>query len=280
MKPRTVSEYAGLQIKFRLKQFLAQQRRARKSTHDAEAVHDLRVSIRRLQQTLRTFRGLLAPAPAKKMLRRLRKLMALCAAVRDCDVALAVLQQAGVASDEWKAKLAAKRRQAEFALGERLEDRRRWRKRKWLDSLRFKDQKHSEWRSEQSLAVNLTRVLPKLADDFFAAGRLAAKQTDIEYLHEFRLRAKRFRYTLELFQTYYGRDIKDCLRRLRKLQDYLGDINDCAVTMVMLRGDGDAGMAVQRLLDQRLAQFGRHWRLYSSRLQGMWRDWLSHPRAL
>jgi CHAD domain-containing protein len=278
MRLQSISEYANRQTEFRLKQFLEQRRRAAESIDAMEAIHDLRVSIRRLQQALRTFRGLLAPA--KKIRKRLRKLMALCAAVRNCDVALGVLKQAGAATNGRNTKLGVERQEAELALQERLTDRRRWKKRKWVKLLCSQPQKHADWHLEQSIEDNLARVLPMLAHDFFAAGRIAAKMGNLEALHRFRLRAKRFRYTLELFRTCYGDDIKECLQQLRELQEYLGEINDCVTTIAMLNGDGDAAEAIRRLLLEREAKFKRHWRRYTTRREKTWKEWLSRPRVV
>jgi CHAD domain-containing protein len=280
MKSPRIPQYARLRMASRLKRFLLYRSRAERSIHDAEAIHDLRVSIRRLQQSARTFRGLLAPAPARKMRKRLRKLMALCAAVRNCDVALTVLQQAGAESDQRKAELMSLRHEAELALEERLQDRRRWQKRKWLQTLRMETQSDAEWAVDQKIEDNLARILPALADGFFATGRIAAEKDDLESLHQFRLHAKRFRYTLELFRSFYGDQIKDCLQRLRELQDHLGGINDCVTTVSLLNDDHDTATAVHGLLREREARFKSYWRQYTARRQQAWKHWLSRPKAV
>lgn len=96
MKPDPISKYAVKETKLRLKRFSKNLRRAAKHPDDPEAIHDLRVSVRRVVQAFKTFRDLLDPTPVKKLRRRLHKLMDLCAAVRNCDVALVLLDQVGV----------------------------------------------------------------------------------------------------------------------------------------------------------------------------------------
>ena len=65
-------------------------------TADADAIHDLRVAIRRLSRCLRVF-GQFYPAGSwKPVRRRLADLMDLCGSVRDCDIAIDLLKQAGV----------------------------------------------------------------------------------------------------------------------------------------------------------------------------------------
>ncbi len=63
---------------------------------NADAVHDLRVSIRRLAQCLRLFRQFFPRAQAKAIRRCLKELMARAAGVRNRDVALELLVCAGI----------------------------------------------------------------------------------------------------------------------------------------------------------------------------------------
>ncbi len=65
-------------------------------TGDAEAIHDLRVSIRRLSRCLRVFAQYYPPRSWKPVRRRLSELMDACASVRDRDIAIGLLRQAGV----------------------------------------------------------------------------------------------------------------------------------------------------------------------------------------
>lgn len=64
--------------------------------NDAEAIHDLRVSIRRLRECLRTFKDLFPPAPRKKIRKQLRQLMKAAERVRSADIALKLLAKAGL----------------------------------------------------------------------------------------------------------------------------------------------------------------------------------------
>ncbi len=65
MKAPTISKYALLQTRVCLQRFKKNLRHTAKHPEDPDAIHDLRVSIRRLTQCFRTFRGLLDPAPVK-----------------------------------------------------------------------------------------------------------------------------------------------------------------------------------------------------------------------
>jgi CHAD domain-containing protein len=79
-------------------------------------------------------------------------------------------------------------------------------------------------------------------------------------MHQFRLKTKRVRYTLELFETVYGDKTKPMMGSLKGLQAKLGAINDCATTLEMIRRDRGAADAVRRLAGKREAEFRTYWK--------------------
>ncbi len=88
-----------------------------------------------------------------------------------------------------------------------------------------------EWEEAASAATNARRILPWLANQYWEQGRkVLAKKHNAASLHRFRLKTKRFRYTLELFHDVYGPSLERWLELLRPLQTALGDLNDCAAT--------------------------------------------------
>ena len=62
---------------------------------DEEAVHKLRVSIRRFQQALRLFGQYLKPAGVEKIKTRLRGIMRIAGELRNLDIAVALTKDAG-----------------------------------------------------------------------------------------------------------------------------------------------------------------------------------------
>lgn len=87
-----------------MRQYVQQQtstllRRMASQAHEAavlgtpEAVHDLRVAIRRLNQCLRLFHDFFPRDEAKNIRRRLRKLMDLAGGVRNFDIAIELLRK-------------------------------------------------------------------------------------------------------------------------------------------------------------------------------------------
>ena len=91
MKPSPISDYARHETRACLRHFKTNLRHAAKHPDDPDAIHDLRVSLRRLTQCFRVFH-----APAKKLRRRLHKIMERCGAVRNCDIALELLAECGL----------------------------------------------------------------------------------------------------------------------------------------------------------------------------------------
>lgn len=80
---------------------------------DAEAVHDLRVAIRRMNACLGLFAQFYPDGGRKELKKELKGLMQACAAVRDRDIALALLAEAGVPRGAAVAqRLAAERKDA------------------------------------------------------------------------------------------------------------------------------------------------------------------------
>ena len=104
---------------------------------DAGAVHDLRVSVRRLAQCLRIFGQFFPRERGKKSQHRLITVMDLASAVRDRDIALEFLAAARLSSDSALVQaLSQERASAERSLVDTLE---RWSRRgfqkKWRSRL-------------------------------------------------------------------------------------------------------------------------------------------------
>ena len=88
-------EYVRLQTGILLRRLAIQVTRTAR-TGDADAIHDLRVAIRRLSRCLRVFAQFYPERSWKPVRRRLADLMDACGSVRDRDIAIGLLQQAGV----------------------------------------------------------------------------------------------------------------------------------------------------------------------------------------
>jgi CHAD domain-containing protein len=101
------------------------------------------------------------------------------------------------------------------------------------------------WDKTQSAGENARLHLPTLLRAFFALGQsVSTAAAAPAELHAFRLAAKRFRYTLELFRPLYGPGLEKRLEQVRQIQTLLGDRQDCAVLGERLRRVGNPSDAV------------------------------------
>ena len=67
---------------------------------DEDSVHNLRTSIRRLSECLKSFDDLFPRGEAGRLRRKLRKLMQLAGEVRNLDIAGSLFEEAGVPPDD------------------------------------------------------------------------------------------------------------------------------------------------------------------------------------
>jgi CHAD domain-containing protein len=137
-----------------------------------------------------------------------------------------------------------------------------------------------KWKDDLTVQDNVHAKLPRLAKEFFRAGRKATSEgRSWKQLHKFRLAAKEFRYTLELFAPLYSQDFEERLESLRKLQRYLGEMNDCVAALKLLKKiDGPARVMTQlkRRRDSRLREFRRYWKKFDGgREEDSWTTYLA-----
>lgn len=205
---------------------------------DVEALHDLRVALRRLRSTLRAHPGSVRGAIPKRRRSLLRELVQFTSEGRDAEVQLAWLETE-------RASLEPARRAGAEAWAERLRSSR--------------DRVYGALRAEK-LDV-LEALLAKLAEDLstyevrfvvheeqasasfgevvaFAAleelGELARTLRRVRALedeaiaHEARIVGKRLRYVLEPVRDALP-DLEPALKDLKRLQELLGELQDLAV---------------------------------------------------
>lgn len=197
-----------------------------------DPVHDLRVSIRRVSQALRTFAALLPGKSAKNMRKALKPALDAAAIARDHDVCEALLVKCGLPEGHpLLANMKTERDSAALALLGQV-------------YLLLSTGGPAAWHQriaaisgpEDDAALKAREALPLLASEFFESGRKVALQAgSAKKLHAFRLSAKRFRYTLELFRRFYGPVFVQRLERVREIQSLLGKRQDCAVAAERLR---------------------------------------------
>ena len=262
-------KFAAHQVTKLLERLAFQISRARHA-HDAEAVHDLRVAIRRFTQALAAFQPCFAPKEVKKIRRRLKDTMALAGQVRDRDIALKYLS--GLRSPDAAAVREGFQEQRQAAHGALVTALKRWVQRrtssKWRDGLETVGE--TDGFGLQPIEETARQDLPRLARGFFKCGNRAADaKSSAEELHQFRIAAKKFRYSLELFASFYEPAASDWLARITGVQSLLGRINDYRTVRIMMAEAG-ANPRIEASLKKRQ-------RRKTDEFRQLWADQFSSP---
>jgi CHAD domain-containing protein len=201
-------------------------------TDDAEALHQMRVSLRQLRSALSIFAPIVADDRFGPLRRELRWLTATMNDARDLDVLIARI-------DDPPASLSAARKlaYAEATRGLRSARARRLMPMlvEWLD--------HGVWRElrnppDVTAAAFAATSLDRLRRKLRKKGRHLRGLDDAE-LHELRIAAKKLRYATEFFAGLFPlaepHDRREpFVRALRGLQDRLGELQDRAVAPALL----------------------------------------------
>jgi CHAD domain-containing protein len=248
--------------------------------HDAdgvEAVHELRVSIRRVRADLRIFANVFEAVWLEATVAELRDLARLVGGVRDLDVIFEQLETLA-------GGLAESDRAAAARMLTRLRSECGAARRATLDALRDPARVRAiaelgSIAARRPLAPDADNVT---MDDLVAATRhqwrrlrksvrAAEAEPSAENLHNVRVRAKVLRYSLETLEPVLHRSARRQGKALVALQSHLGELQDVVVIERWLRGvlekgQGDAFLVGEMvgLVRARGAQFrdgwSRHWR--------------------
>ena len=201
---------------------------------DGEALHDFRVALRRLRTVLRAFRPWLAGGPRRRHARRLAALAASTGAARDAEVQLVWLagqrehlapaRRAGL--DWLVARYEGLRGSGQAA----AEDVRRWGKLalKLRTRLTTYRRRVRPIEVEPFGAVLAGLLRERLAKLLGAITRITGPD-DVAHAHRARIEGKRLRYLLEPLRATPGLGAREAVRRLKRLQDLLGELHDAHV---------------------------------------------------
>jgi len=214
-----------------------------RQAEDIEYVHRMRVASRRLRSVLPLLAECLSPQQCHKWRRRLRRVTRALGAARDTDVQSEFVQTFLAACADEHERVGIAR------LLLRLRQRRQALQASVLEAM--------DWLESSAFPTKMARTLCQLVRDtcsYDVAGTTAgesyrrtrqailaevkaleAYEPYVEQpecgaeLHAMRIAAKRLRYTLETFAPLYQSELLEPIRRIRTLQDLLGDIHDCDV---------------------------------------------------
>jgi len=232
--------------------------------HDPEALHQLRVTARRLDATLDLFQQQLPTALAHARRTAKRVLRALGAA-RDLDVQLAELgrycaalpEPERAAAEPLKARLEAERVRARARMIRALDSAPT---RRWLETLSLASAPAASGNDtfgDRAMLVMPERVRRRFRKLRRSVRRLHTKSSMEDY-HAVRRRAKQLRYAIECGAGMFGKPAEETLRALRRLQDKLGAHQDAYMArnrLAALAADPASGLAPATLfLMGRLAE--------------------------
>ncbi len=218
-------------------------------TGDAEALHDFRVAMRRLRSTLRAYQPQLEAVVSAKLRRRLRDLARATGEARDVEVQISWLERqrhelpaARRAGVPWLlSRLTQRRERAYQDIRERIApkfDRLARRLRRALGSVPPPD---------ATLPASLASLIAQLLEDQGSdlERRLALIRSPASHAeaHAARIRVKRARYLLEPV-VREAKPAAAVVRRLKQVQQLLGDLHDLQVVIVRL-GDAAAEAAAR-----------------------------------
>jgi CHAD domain-containing protein/CYTH domain-containing protein len=221
---------------------------------DAGALHDFRVGLRRLRSTVRAYRGQLDASLGKKDRARLRDLARATGAARDAEVHIAWLE---TRLDELKGeerfggawmlerlrddRAAADAKMRDEAAKDFGRERKRLGRRLRFYEVRIDINDPPGGPPMAAVVGGLVAEAALQAERHLSAARTIADQ---EEAHEGRIAGKRLRYLLEPFAAEVEGGA-DAVRRLKKLQDVLGDMHDADVMAAEVRAELEAlGVAV------------------------------------
>jgi CHAD domain-containing protein len=217
-----------------------------RSGSDAEDLHDMRVSTRRMRAAWRVFDGAFKAGKTRKIRRHLETIADKLGVVRDLDVLIEGLEAYGTGLDDDKRPGLAPldtlwRRQRGNARAQLISE---------LDSPSYaafvKEMEDFLEDGANSAAAFASPTSPHRVRDRAASRIWAAYEAvrayelvlpwaDVETLHDLRIATKWLRYTLEFFGETLGPDFPRLLERVVALQEHLGLLHDADVASKLAR---------------------------------------------
>jgi triphosphatase len=239
-----------------------------------EGIHQMRVAVRRLRAILAAFGRMLPADQRRSVSQELRWLGDALGPARNLDVfqtaLIAPARNAGAQPDGIAALIAAAecRRKAAYAKAIKAIRSTRYarlilRQLRWFDSRAW-----HEGAAAQDLRQPIAALAPRILDRRRLVAERRAKgfaaQSAAER-HRLRIGLKKLRYATEMLAGIYDADkVRRFTRRLKRLQDDLGDANDVRVGHTIVaeltrskggaRAIGDAGKIVLAWHEDRLAR--------------------------
>jgi len=223
------SEAIGADLGRRVDAFRRAARRVR-GQRDEEAVHDLRVAVRRIEAALALWKPLFRPRARRRATKRLRRLRRRLGPVRESEVVLASLGVVFASTPGLSPLRAILERAGRQVVQGRRRASRRAAKSRIRPLAALFDRARIDMGSRASAHPGFADDARSRASTLLARARerlgAALDRPDEESLHQARLAIKKWRYAGECL---IAADLSDAARELattRMLQKVLGDLHD------------------------------------------------------
>jgi len=244
----TMVEAAVKTLRFHLARMLEHEEGTRMG-EDAEELHVMRVSTRRMRMALRVFEEYLDRQAMRPVLKGLRRTGRVLGAVRDLDVFQEKTQhyldalppeRAGDLDGLLAACRAERERQREHLVDYLAGGRYRAFVERFEELLDGPLEQLSARPPADPRPQRVSQVLPGVLYKDMAVvwafeGQLGGLETPLPRFHALRKGCKGLRYTLEFFEDVLGPGARPLIKKVKGLQDHLGDLQDAVVTSGVLR---------------------------------------------
>jgi CHAD domain-containing protein len=239
---------------------------------DPEALHDLRVASRRMREVLENLQSSLPDKWQVSLLDLGRRITKSLGNAREAEVNLKVLQH--FSKDQKLSPVSAEilmRRQSQHLRSSMHKARNR------ISEKKFSRYEKFLMLLKGSFSLQSVESPMLLARREAFLGFVWEGEVDDDRLHDLRIRTKKFRYSLEIYDRLHERNLGRLLHRMKSLQDVLGTIHDLYVFGELVRAEHEhwkkpaltvIPMALQKTYETVLAEkerlYPRVFPLYSS----------------
>jgi CHAD domain-containing protein len=248
---------------------------------DAEILHGIRISCRRLRTALWLFKKVFEPGDLARWRFAMHRLERVLGAARDLDVEIAFFSRIGLTVGDAEAVRSAhleRIRARRSALDGRVrEGVGRFAKGGVLEEMAavLAGLPRNDWSAgSRRLASNAGKKIARRLDELMRLSPYASRPGAVRQLHRMRITAKHLRYTLECYRPFLGRRVGRFTEAAHEVQNRLGTVHDLDTWLLALRRSAGANgrheliMLLKKERSVAFAVFSACWNRFEHR--GIW----------